>query len=191
MISTRIIRRLALLAAVPAAALSLAVPAASASPAAHAAPAVTDYFICANGGDGLCLQNNGDLGSYVANDNSNDGATQEYNMVLLGTTSSTYPFNTSALNGDVASGRKVWLLQSVEAGGGYCLDENDGSAKINDCTGSQSEWVQSGSGRMVSVGASDQEGYLGFLDSTGVSGGYPPIVGSPYQTCPGACWSNF
>lgn len=186
-------RRLALLLAAPAVMLALAVPAASASTATRAAPDA-NVTICANGGAGLCLQNNGSLGSLVANDKSNGGTTQEYTIGDLGVTahgapgSGGYPFSTAALNDSVTAGREVLEIGSVEAGEAYCIDVNEGTIDVNDCYGSQSEWVATGSGRLVSVGASDQNTILAFASSDGVNGGNP--VTSTDNACPEACWSS-
>ena len=177
--------------AIPGALLALAL----ASPAAVAAPDAGAQTICANGGAGLCVWNNTEAGSSaeVVAFNQNQIEDYEYTFVSEGTTLHSqsggigYPFNTAALNNSVSAGRPVWELEATTE----CLDVNDLHADINSCSGSQSYWVASGSGRMISVGISNVEGSLQFMKSDGVSESLPDFVVNPNQTCPGACWSGF
>ena len=157
------------------------------------------YYVCANGGKGLCLQNNYLLGSLIANDNQIPGSScsppchQGWTLYSEGVTSASYPFNTSALNHDVAAGRGVWKLQSDAPGENYCLAEESLQPKLEQCNNDpafHTLWVASGSGRLISVSGSDQQATLAFLQSNGLNGGNPVFVANP-TTCPSACWFPF
>lgn len=198
------IRRILLpfLAAASITGLTLQAAPASAAVTAAAAPAVSsgqNLHICANGGTGLCLQNNGLSGSAVANDTSNSGTTQQYiaqhvTFTLHGAPPPAgvgTPFDNVFLNDSVASGRDVWQFTSVKSGNSLCLDVNGGTVDLNACSGSQSYWVATGSGRLVSVGYSNASNALVFIASNGVNGGHPMFDTTLNNSCPGACWGNF
>jgi hypothetical protein len=136
----------------------------------QAAPAALatahEYPICANSGAGLCLQDNGQPGSLIAYDTGNGPAqNQLWGFTLEGTTSHSsstsigFPFDNATLNN----------------GDGFCV-------------GSQAALVMSGSGRMISVGASNEFGKLEFVNSDGHNGGNPQMT--PNNACPTACWGN-
>jgi hypothetical protein len=191
---------LPLLAAAPLIGLAVIGSPVSASPVHTSSvqiPADPTQAICANNGAGLCLQNNGSLGSLIANDTANGTTTQQYEKIYVDGTShgapssGGFPFNSAALNNAVAPGRPVYEFISVKSGYAYCADVNRNEADVNSCTGSQSYWVATGSGRLVSVGLSNVDGLLVFLKTDGFSSGDPEFVGNPYQTCPGACWGGF
>jgi hypothetical protein len=171
----------------------LAVPAANAS---AARPDVTVFPICSNGGSTptLCLQNNGTSGSLIANDNFNDTFHQFYFVILKGVTSSTFPFNSSALNVPIDNGRTVFELVDETSTSGatnnLCINVNELEMNLGPCSGSQSLWVASGSERMLSVGGSNQEGEYVFAKANGGNGGNPVQVDGNHNACPNACWGN-
>jgi hypothetical protein len=153
----------------------------------QAAPAALatahEYAICANSGAGLCLQDNSQPGSLIANDTGNGRAqNQLWGFTLEGATSHSsstsigFPFDNATLNNQVAAGRKIWGMQSDPAV--ICVDVNDGIMRLNNgdgfCVGSQAALVMSGSGWMTSVGASNS--------------GNPQMT--PNNACPTACWGN-
>jgi hypothetical protein len=190
---------LTVLAAIPLAGLAITAP-------ASAAPTITpnvvtgqNLHICANGGAGLCLQNNGLNGSAVANDVNNSGTTQQYiaqhvTFTLHGAPPPAgvgTPFDNVFLNDSVASGRDVWQFTSVKSGNTLCLDVNGGNVDLNACSGSQSYWVATGSGRLASVGYSNATDALVFVTSNGTDGGHPMFDTVTNNNCPGACWGNF
>jgi hypothetical protein len=225
----RRLRRRPLLAAAPLAALSLAALTLALPPAATAAtapgptaglssgpagaPSMTvsprtaggisgPFYICANEGNGLCLQDNGEDGSLIANDNiinSGSGVTKQGWWVddFNSTTTNTFPFKVgSGLNTQVANGREVLLLEAEisASGAGECFDWTDNPV-LEDCVTNGSNpyqiLVASGSGRLIDVGASDAAGKLVFLKSSGVNSGNPTLVASSGNVCPGACWGGF
>jgi hypothetical protein len=192
--------RAAALAAGAAAAVLLATSAASASPASPSVPN-SGQAICANGGSGLCLQNNGLANSIVANDGANGSEAQQWDPGFIGGTAhgapsaGGFPFSTAALNNQIAPGRNVWQIASDKSGGVDCLGSStafDGTfGLVSGCTGSHAMWVASGSGRLISVGESDNAGQLVFIKSDGTDGDQVEQAHNPDQTCPGACWGGF
>jgi hypothetical protein len=188
--------RLALLLAVPALAFGPVVlpQAAMAAPASGAVPSVNPglNLICSNGG--LCLQNNGSLGSLVANDTPNNQTfftPQDYEVNGVGVTSDIYPFNTTILNDSVVHGRVVYQLVAVESGDELCVDVNDGHVDLNSCDGSQSLWAATGSGRLCSAGDSNALGKLVFLESSGVNSGHPAFVDQNHNQSIQTEWVGF
>jgi hypothetical protein len=160
------------------------------------------YYVCANGGAGLCLQNNGSNGSLIANDNKIPGSSnhisQQWKFRELGVTSSTAPlapFGKHDLDGQVASGRLYGQWESAHASFDSCLASENGSIELVNCiTGSSAtpgtEWVLSGSGRLINVMDSDRDNKLDFLNSDGSNGGVPFTafgIGTS-NNCPAACW---
>jgi hypothetical protein len=192
--------RLAVLLAVPALAFGpVALPqAAMAAPAAGAVPSVNPglNLICSNEGleGALCLQNNGSLGSLVANDNGNNQTfftPQDYEINGVGVTSDNYPFNTTLLNDSVVHGRVVYQFVAVESGDELCVDVNDGHVDLNSCDGSQSLWAATGSGRLCSAGDSNALGKLVFLEASGVNSGHPVFVDQKHNQSTQTEWAGF
>jgi hypothetical protein len=165
---------------------------ASATPAG--APAGPD-FLCANGGAGLCLETSGVQGTLVANDNKiqpplpTDPETWGFNQ--LGVTSATGPFDQSNLNKQVAAGRRYGQWQNINTDACMAFSGGRIIADVGCFEGGQprpgTEWVLSGSGRIINVlDSNDQINVLEFLNSSGVNGGHPSLSNS--NTCPRACW---
>lgn len=154
--------------------------------AAAAAPTGTGY-LCANGGAGLCLQENGINGSLVANDNKIAGspAKQQWTFHQVGVTSASVPFVTSGLNGQVAPGRAFGRWQGLN-GSNLCLAERSDEVVMALCSSVGTEWVLSGSGRLISVESSNNDNVLSFLNSTGINSETPVLESA--HPCPGGCW---
>jgi hypothetical protein len=191
-------KRVAAVVAGAASIVLLAVPAATAStarPATPAAPAVSVFLLCDEASPALCLQNNGTSGSLIANDTKNSGTPlQRYFVTEEGVTSSTYPFDSSALNVPIDNGRPVFQLKDETTPGGatnnLCINVNGLEINLGACTtGSESLWVASGSGRMLSVGGSNEEDDYVFAKANDGNGGNPALVDGNHNGCPNACWS--
>ncbi|HEX5405129.1 MAG TPA: hypothetical protein VFX16_22845 [Pseudonocardiaceae bacterium] len=170
-----------------AAALMLMSSAMATASTSNVAPEVTPVGttpVCDNNGQGTCLTGEG-LGQQIVNEVPQFGADQIWHFKKLGSTTKKAPFTDLALDDKVAVGRAYgqWLDQSNE-----CLAYQGGHVILNNCTASGTEWVLSGSGRLITVLHSDQAKTLVFLNSNGVSGGHPtlPIPGN--NTCPLSCW---
>jgi hypothetical protein len=151
-------------------------------------------YICADGGAGLCLQDNGNLNTLVANDNKVGGAPakQLWQLNEIGTTTNTWPFALgSGLNTQVANGRKVYQVDDWWTPQ-LCMwpTAGDGTALITTCNmnNTADRWVASGSGALINVDVSNTSGNLAFLKSSGANGGNPQYTST--HTCPGACWSD-
>jgi hypothetical protein len=153
-------------------------------------------FLCANGGNGLCLQQNGELDSLVANDNkiADMPFKQQWEFIQFSTTDSSYPFGTPALNGDVTAGRRVgiWEANGSAPGTMLCLAWATGDFWLHDCIGQDGRpstgtlFVLSGSGRMISVLDSNDNKALAFINSDQLNGSNP--IGSSNDNCPASCW---
>jgi hypothetical protein len=177
-------------------------PAVSPSPGVNAAiPGVTPAaslgnFVCTVNATNLCLTNNGTLGSLIANDlqntvaGSNRNKQQAWIWDQLGTTTNTSPYALgSGLNTQVANGRP-WGEFKNGSGTAGCLQANGtASVKLAACGGATTEWVQTGSGRLSSVGSSDQQNFLIFLVGSLKDGGNP-VLENPHAACSSACWSD-
>jgi hypothetical protein len=202
----RTLRRALALLAVPAAAVALvalpqAAQAAPAHPARHAVvkPDATfgAFYICANGGAGLCLQNSGVTNSFVANDVMAAGGPtkQEWKLVEVGFADhSTYPFATKALNQQVAAGRTVYTIHNTYSNV-ECLNASTSFETIMEpCTGPNPVtgqlFVATGSGRLVNVAFSNAQGALMFYFSSGTDGGRPGFTSVGTHPCPAFCWGN-
>jgi hypothetical protein len=173
----------------------------SAIPAA--APAGGYNWICANGGAGLCLQQNGLYGSLVANDNKITGSTnykQLWAWQAAGVSSATAPFADVSLDKEIAPGRQFGFWFADESGPPtLCMGYSSGRVVLESCPGPNDPpngtlWMLSGSGRMISVGASNDAGALVYLNSSGKNSGNPTLLsilnsGAP-NNCPASCWSN-
>jgi hypothetical protein len=156
---------------------------------AAAAPSGTNY-LCANGGAGLCLQENGINGSLVANDNKIAGlpSKQQWVFERIGVTSAGGPFSVSGLNSQVAAGRAVgfWEAGLTHETGPLCLAERNDEVVMAFCNSVGTDWVLSGSGRMINVESSNNDDVLSFLNSTGVNSETPVLEAA--HPCPGGCW---
>jgi hypothetical protein len=173
--------------------------AATIAPQGQPSPNVT-YYVCANGGEGLCLQNNGEVGSAVANDNKinppSSNTHQLWTFVKVGDTSASAPFTHPDLDKFVTAGRSYgrWKTNT-----GLCLAELGGAGVpigLADCSAAGTEWVLSGSGRMINVQVSDSAYITGeptpldnlwFLNSNQVNG-QDPFLHPNEDGCPQACW---
>jgi hypothetical protein len=158
--------------------------------ASAAAPTGGFGYLCANGGAGLCLQENGNNGSLVANDNKIAGGPpkQQWAFLSVGVTSANGPFSVSGLNGQVAAGRAVgrWEGLANNTGSPLCLAERNDEVVMALCSSVGTEWVLSGSGRMINVESSNNDDVLSFLNSTGVNSETPVLESA--HPCPGGCW---
>jgi hypothetical protein len=163
--------------------------------AAGTAPPSGFEFVCANGGNGLCLTVTGMLPNRIANETkepTTNAAIQLWKFVKEGVTSSTGPFQKgSGLNTQVAAGRLNGEWQ--DDGSGECLAFLNSNVTLNTCNQVGTEWVLSGSGRMISVLASN-DGFenggapiLEFLNSSGVNNTQPDVIAQG-NSCPRSCW---
>ena len=144
-------------------------------------------YVCANGGQGLCLITFDN--EVVQNDTFGSGPQQWSFTVGGGVThgKGAGPFSNSNLDQMVTIGR-TWGYWTMDTGGldPLCLDYQAGQIELTGCNTSGTEWVLSGSGRMINVLHSDQEGDLQFLNSSMVNGGTPSLHTG--NDCPAACW---
>jgi hypothetical protein len=167
--------------------------------AAGTAPPNSFEVVCANGGQGLCLTQGGQVGTLVINSTaepSDNNLDQRWKFFKDGVTSSTGPFlKGSGLNTQVAAGRLYgeWEASGDNAPASQCLAFLSGKVTLNDCGAVGTEWVLSGSGRMISVLASN-DGFdnggipvLEFLNSSGTNGQAPSVIVKG-NTCPRSCW---
>lgn len=206
------LRRLILPAAALAAILGFALPAAASSGPAPTVshgpspvipgvvtPSVSGgHFVCVlHSPSDLCATNNGTLGSLIAADNidltggETRNAEQGWVWVQSGVTSSTSPFTVgSGLNTQVAAGRPVGRFQATFGAQG-CITTagSSGAPHLQGCSTSGPLWVQTGSGRLVNVQSSDNNGFLLFLGATGGDGSNPSQTGGAHN-CPQYCWSD-
>ena len=181
----------------------------------NAAPLVfpEPEFVCANGGAGLCLQQNTHAGSLVANDvmlvGSTSEAHQQWAWASQGATVAHKlpPFTNSSLLNAVAGGRQFgqWMTEDSANGSvptAICMAYlSDGDIGMVNCSNSAGGintgtlWVLTGSGRMVNVLESSNTGFLQFLNSSGKDGGNPFLMGTDGalvpNACPAACWGPF
>lgn len=181
----------------------LAVPAVSAG-AATAVPqisgAVSYVGVCANGGAGLCLQDNGEEDSLVANDNkvtTQPAATVKQGwdiIVVTQTNGKSVPFTDPTLDEAVKPGRNVVEFKAYPVGQGSdeCAAAPDGvlAVSLQECGSYGTEWVETGSGRLANVAASDSNSTFVWLDSSGFSGAGVELDINSTHPCPAFCWSN-
>jgi hypothetical protein len=196
------VKRIAALVAGVASVLLLAVPATQASVTRPTAPAsvLGPFYICANGGSGLCLQTNGLNNSLVANDNNIQppAVKQSWGLIQDGVTTATGPFNKSNLNshgqpGQVAAGRKIYTLEDQYASI-LCAWQDTANSILVEMEGCQTtqggdSYVASGSGRFINILASDSADQYVYLNSSGSNGGNPQLL-IGVNSCPAACWGN-
>jgi len=179
--------------------LALASSALVGSAAAAPATAPTHKFgyLCSNGGAGLCLQENGNVGSLVANDNKIAGSPkkQQWKFLPVGVTTTISPLAIDDVNGTlvnlndpVTPGRAYGRWQGLlsNSGSAICLAEQGLEVVMASCSGVGTEWILSGSGSLISVQATDTIIKLEFLNSSGQNGGNP-VVHQPHA-CPAGCW---
>jgi hypothetical protein len=126
----------------------------------------------------------------VANDNkATTGVAQIeqlWEFKQLGVTSSAAPFGTTALDNRVAAGRAYSHWQAQFGANTLCMAYQGGHLIMSTCTASGTEWVLSGSGRIISVLSSNTQGTLEFLRSSGVNSGHPSFTTA--TDCPASCW---
>lgn len=158
--------------------------------------------VCANGGAGLCLQDNLLSGSLIANENmissgASNSDTQAWSFEEIGQVShgrGAGPFSNSALDDKVTSGRVYGQWEAFFTFGQdpKCLAYENGEIILTKNCGPANDpgtgtlWVLSGSGRLINVLHSDEEGDLQFLNSSGVNSGNPSLHTG--NACPAACW---
>ena len=181
----------------------LPVSTASASVIPHGDPPgpFVNTFVCANGGAGLCLENDGEIGSLVANDNKITGhhsnVSQQWEWNQFGVTSTKGPFANTTLDKKVAPGRAVgqWVVAFPLAVGippSLCMGQQNLLVTVVPCDTSSgkvtpgTEWVLSGSGRIINVLETNDTKVLEFLNSSGTNGGDPAV--NTANKCPATCW---